>query len=168
MTRQIPTTITQNFSFSTNVEVTPIAGLTYTLSLRGPATYDFIGVANESSVTVSGVVTVAGVYRYTFLSTDTNETRTLIETGDITADIDPTAIEEGQDLRGHAQRVLDAIEAVIEKRATKDQESYTIAGRSLSKTPISELLKLRDAYKEEVKTNGRKLPRAVLTKFGVA
>lgn len=54
------------------------------------------------------------------------------------------------DDRSHAETVLDAIEAVIESRATKDQESYTIAGRSLARTPVSDLLVLRDRYRAEV------------------
>ncbi len=53
------------------------------------------------------------------------------------------------DPRSHVKKVLDAIEAVIESRATKDQESYTINGRSLSRTPIEKLLVLRDTYKIE-------------------
>jgi hypothetical protein len=59
------------------------------------------------------------------------------------------------DDRSHAEIVLDAIEAVLESRATKDQESYSIAGRSLSRTPIEDLLKLRDRYKNEVISNHR-------------
>jgi len=50
----------------------------------------------------------------------------------------------------HARRVLTAIEAVIEGRASKDQEEYTIGTRSLKRTPIKDLLVLRDAYKAEV------------------
>lgn len=56
----------------------------------------------------------------------------------------------GFDSRSHARRVLEAIEAVLEKRATKDQAAYSIAGRSLSRTPIPELLALRDRYRAEV------------------
>ena len=54
------------------------------------------------------------------------------------------------DDRTHARTVLDAIEAVIESRATKDQERYSIAGRELWRTPIPTLLKLRQHYKAEV------------------
>ena len=54
------------------------------------------------------------------------------------------------DDRSHAETVLDAINAVLESRATKDQESYSIAGRSLNRTPIADLIMLRDKYKTEV------------------
>jgi len=53
------------------------------------------------------------------------------------------------DNRSHAKIVLDAIEAVLESRATMDQMSYTIAGRSLGRTPIADLLRLRNMYKYE-------------------
>jgi hypothetical protein len=39
------------------------------------------------------------------------------------------------------------VEAVLEKRATKDQEAYSIIGRSLTRTSIEELTKLRDSYR---------------------
>lgn len=52
-------------------------------------------------------------------------------------------------VRSHAKKVLDAIEAVIENRATMDQSSMSIAGRSLSRLTIDELLQFRDRYKAE-------------------
>lgn len=52
-------------------------------------------------------------------------------------------------IRSHAKKVLDAIEAVIENRATMDQSSMSIAGRSLSRLTIDELLQFRDRYKAE-------------------
>lgn len=55
------------------------------------------------------------------------------------------------DDRTHARKVLDAIEAVIEGRASKDQEEYTIGDRSLKRTPIVELIRLRGVYRGEVR-----------------
>ncbi len=57
----------------------------------------------------------------------------------------------GDDPRSHAKKVLDAIEAVIEQRASVDQMAYSINGRTLSRTPIADLLVLRDRYREEVR-----------------
>lgn len=54
------------------------------------------------------------------------------------------------DDRTHARKVLDAIKAVLEGRASKDQEEYTISDRSLKRTPIPDLLKLRQLYEREV------------------
>lgn len=52
-------------------------------------------------------------------------------------------------VRSHVKKVLDAIEAVIENRASMDQSSMSIAGRSLSRLTIDELLTFRDRYKAE-------------------
>lgn len=77
------------------------------------------------------------------------------------------------DNRSHAKKVLDAIEAVLEGRASKDQESYSIAGRSLSRTPIPDLLRLRSIYKAEYDSElatarikaGLGAKRKILTRF---
>ena len=53
------------------------------------------------------------------------------------------------DVQSHARKVLTAIEAVIEGRASQDQMSYSIAGRSLSRMSIQDLLFFRDQYKAE-------------------
>jgi type IV secretory pathway protease TraF len=62
----------------------------------------------------------------------------------------PATVTAGYDNRGHARKVLDAIEAVLEQRATVDQQSYSINGRHLARTPIAELLRLRSVYRAEV------------------
>jgi hypothetical protein len=54
------------------------------------------------------------------------------------------------DDRSHARRVLQAIEAVIEGRASSDQQEIQIGDRMLKKIPIGDLLKLRDSYTLEV------------------
>jgi len=80
------------------------------------------------------------------------------------------------DTRSHARTVLESIEAVIERRATKDQEEYTIEGRSLKRTPIAELLVMRDRYRQEAanETAAEQLgrgfgnPRYIGTRFGRA
>lgn len=55
------------------------------------------------------------------------------------------------DLRGHATRTLEAINALLEGRATKDQQSYKLGDRELSRIPIPELLQLRDYYASEAR-----------------
>lgn len=54
------------------------------------------------------------------------------------------------DQRSHNQKTLDAIKAVIENRASKDQEEYTIAGRSLKRTPMADLILLLNFYEARV------------------
>ena len=53
------------------------------------------------------------------------------------------------EVQSHARKVLSAIEAVIEGRASQDQMSYSIAGRSLARMPIEDLLLFRDRYRSE-------------------
>lgn len=66
---------------------------------------------------------------------------------------DYSAIELPYDGRTHARRTLEAIQAVIEGRATTDIQRYVMqaVGRSVDKMPIEELLKFRDYYLAEVK-----------------
>jgi hypothetical protein len=80
------------------------------------------------------------------------------------------------DLRGHAARTLAAIEAMLENRATKDQQSYKIGERELSRIPVQELLSLRDYYRAEAKredeaaglASGRPRTRLVVTRMARA
>ena len=53
------------------------------------------------------------------------------------------------DGRSHVKRVLDAIQSVIEGRASEDADSLSLAGRSISKIPLTELVAFRDTYKRE-------------------
>lgn len=92
----------------------------------------------------------AGSYTWARWVEKTGARQTLSESGALLVKADPSTTVQGFDPRGHAQTVLDAIEAVIEGRATKDQEEYTIGSRSLKRTPLDELIKLRGRYKSEV------------------
>ena len=77
-------------------------------------------------------------------------------------------------VRSHAKIVLDAVKAVIENRATMDQSSMSIAGRSLSRMSIDELFTLKDRYQaeynKEVKqariANGQGSGNTIKVKFG--
>jgi hypothetical protein len=53
------------------------------------------------------------------------------------------------DVRSHIKKVLDAIEATLEGRATQDQRRMQIAGRLIERMHMEELLMLRDRYKAE-------------------
>lgn len=61
-----------------------------------------------------------------------------------------STLAAGHDGRSHAQKVLDAIEAVLEGRASLDQQEYAINGRSLKRTPLADLMRLRQLYRNEV------------------
>lgn len=64
------------------------------------------------------------------------------------------------DDRSHARKMLDAIEAWLESRDPAVAE-YEIAGRRMKYVPISELMRLRLRYQNEVKNeeSARRLAR---------
>ncbi len=61
-----------------------------------------------------------------------------------------------QDLRSSNQKVLDAIVATIENRASLDQQEYTIKDRQLKRMTIEELLKFQSIYEARVASDKRK------------
>lgn len=143
------------------------ANATHNFSVTGTAS----GSAHAGAATASttGAYT-AGEYRWQ-LSVASGSTRYTLEEGWVTLLPNPTA--GNYDHRTHARKVLDAIEAVLESRATQDQQSMSIGGRSLSRTPINELLVLADRYRAMVRAEldaerlalGRPTRNRVLARF---
>lgn len=126
------------------------------------------------SVTVAKATTAAiaaGKYFWAAFVNDTTE-RYKVDSGTIEVLPDLTA-SAATDRRTHARKVLEAIEAVLESRATVDQAGYTIAGRRLDRTPIADLLALRAAYRAECDaeeqaeriSNGMGNPKRILVRF---
>lgn len=134
---------------------TNAAGYLVYLKLRGAADIDLTSSAIDdttfriSATAAATAAYTAGFYNYVVYVSDGTNQYTL-EQGTVEIkqrfDLSTSPVTTST----HARTVLAAVEAVIEGRATKDQESYSIAGRSLSRTPISDLLTLRDYYKERV------------------
>jgi hypothetical protein len=137
--------------------------LTYRLAPRMAGTAITFGATASGSlyrVQVLAATTAAwtaGEYSWAAYVTKAAD-RYTVDSGSITIQPDPGVVA-ASDTRSHARRVLAAIEAVIEGRATRDQEEYTIGNRSLKRTPIRDLLTLRDRYKSEVNAEdaGRRL-----------
>jgi predicted lipoprotein len=132
----------------------PAPDWTIKAHLRGPAVINLTAtgdgdthVLSEASGVTSGFA--PGRYVATVRASDGTDTFE-IEAGELEIEADVASIDSAHDPRKHAEKVLAAIEAVLEKRATKDQESYTINGRSLTRTSIADLLELHKTYKAEV------------------
>lgn len=107
--------------------------------------------ADDFKFTASAATTaayVAGDYEWQIVATKTT-TRYTIATGKVKALDNIAGRSALYDNRSHAKKVLDAIEAVIEGRASADQQAYQIAGRSLTRTPLQDLMRLRAMYKAE-------------------
>jgi hypothetical protein len=89
-----------------------------------------------------------GLYRWVALALRGAE-RLTVATG--TIDVAPNLeTAEPSDARGHAQRMLAMIEAALEKRIPKDQQSYEIDGMRLDRIPIERLDALRTKYRREL------------------
>jgi hypothetical protein len=125
--------------------------------LRGPSTINLAGAQDGVGfrITKNAETTgawVAGIYAYVARATRTADGAVeQLEDGQVEILADMTAVADGTDLRSDAEKVLDSIEAVIAKRATRDQERYKINERELWRTPIQELLRLRNVYRVEVR-----------------
>lgn len=88
----------------------------------------------------------SGSYQYQQYFTKSGD-RFTVETGfiEVLANFTDSAT---LDSRSHVKKTLDSIYAVIEKSASKDQLSYSIEGRSLSRRSYTELLELKDRYEQ--------------------
>lgn len=107
----------------------------------------------EVGASTSAAWTV-GVYHWQAYITRTSDSeRITIDSG--TFEVKADRATATTDPRTHAKITLDAVEAVIEGRASKDQAAYSIGGRSLSRTPLADLLVLRSTYKAEVQREER-------------
>lgn len=117
----------------------------------GSTTFSVTATGTEHTVEVASATTAgysAGTYAWQLYVTRTSDSQRLsVARGTWTVIANLSA--STADPRSHVKKVLDAIEAVIESRATVDQMAYTIQGRSLSRTPITDLLMLRDKYRAE-------------------
>lgn len=123
--------------------------------LRGPSSIDIESQPEgaDHRMTVAATVTADWAPgQYSFLLT-AQAGDDVIELDSGLAEILPNfaTIVPGTDQRPHAAIALENIEAVLAKRSTQDQERYTINNRELWRTPLGDLLKLRDYYRAEVK-----------------
>lgn len=144
-------------SASFSVSLQSEAGRTVRLILTGPGQITITTAENESApgvfdVTLTSATTStyqAGSYRAHAVSELDGDRRTVCAV-DVEILPDVTAVATPIDQRSHAQRMLEAIKARLEGRITADAESYSIRGRSLSRIPMAELMRLRDQYAADV------------------
>lgn len=137
-----------------------------TLMLRGAQVHDLQserdGARHVWSVPASDTgAWTAGDYAYTIRATDGTNVHE-VESGRVRITPDLATAEAGFDGRSANRIALEAIEAVIAKRASLDQERYRINNRELYRTPVADLIKLRAHYvalvsKEEASRKGRSL-----------
>ncbi len=169
MTEIVPKTIAAGVNFIATAWRSEFSGADWTmvLMLRGPASID-LEADRDAARHVWGVpaaTTAAwppGVYAYQVRATNSEGDAVAVESGMRTIARDFSATPAGTDVRSPNRIALDAIEAVIAKRASLDQERYRINNRELYRTSIADLIRLRAHYvelcaREDAKARGRKL-----------
>ena len=153
--------------------------LSYSARLEGAGTTEISISASESGteyiVEVASATTAAytaGTYHWqAYITRSSDSERITVDGG--TFEVNANRDEATSDPRSHVKKTLDALEAVIESRATKDQEAYVINGRSLTRTRLPDLMMFRDKYaalyaneqKQERIDNGLASGGRVLVRF---
>lgn len=130
--------------------------LSYVFRLEGTGSTSIAVTATESGpdylVEVAAATTAgytAGVYQWQeYITRSSDSARLTLSEG--TCEVVANRSAATTDPRSHAQKVLTAIEAVIEGTASKELASYTVDGVAISRRPIDELLRMREAYRYEV------------------
>ncbi len=147
------------------------------LEASGTTTFAITATASgtDYKVEVGSSVTAtytAGRYRWdAYITRTVDSERIQIDSG--TFDVKANKVSSTADPRTHVKIVLDAIESVIEGRASKDQESLSVEGMTLNRTPIEDLLTLYSKYKgmyvreqrAERMRNGKKHSGRIYTRF---
>lgn len=156
-----PTRLSAGLTFSKLVDLALYPAPTWTLSvvMRGPGPVDLVAAAEGTSHRLAADAETtgtwsAGTYWYSARVTGPGGLYE-VATGQVVVVPDLAAAGDVYDGRTHAARALAAIEAVLEKRATLDQERYRINNRELYRTPTAQLTTLRDYYRAEVKREKR-------------
>ena len=93
-----------------------------------------------------------GVYRWQAYATSDDDTeRYLVGSGTTEVFTNFSDQTSGYDPRTDAEKMLEALNATLVGKASQDQLSLSIAGRSLSRMDSGALLKWRDTMKAEVR-----------------
>jgi|694.fasta_scaffold41482_2 hypothetical protein len=151
-----------------NIELDDVVNI----AIRGNVNLDIIGVLEDSDYVFNITSTqssnlVEGQYKLILYVTNTNYKKTLYASS-LVVKPDLTVIEAGYDFKTHAQKMLEAIEAFIEGRATKNQLDHLMTevdGKKLQRMSMLELLKLRDYYQGKVNEETGRIPKRFLYSF---
>jgi len=154
----------------------PAEGWTLGFAFAGPSTLQVDAITDPDNA--HGWLTaltpsqsegfIPGVYRFTgrVTSADTTVVKT-VSGGQIEVRADPN-LAAGNNQQSFLERQLAAVEAVLEGRIPADVESYSIAGRSITKSKFTELWKIRNSLAYAVNRERRNgaLLRDHLIRFG--
>ena len=103
-----------------------------------------VHIVDEAQAATAGFT--SGVYQWqAYIVRDSDSEEVVVDSGLVTVVAEFTA---GDDTRSYVAQVLDAIQATILGTASKEQGAYSIAGRSISMRPITELMELEKEFKK--------------------
>lgn len=131
--------------------------LSYSLRLFGTGTTEIeitaSGSGSDYLVEVAAADTAAetaGSYAWqAYITRNSDSERITVDRGTVLLRANRDASTD--DPRSHAQKMLDAIEALMEGRASSAEASYSIGDRSLTKLTPDELIRWRNFYRAEVR-----------------
>lgn len=168
MTEIVPKTIAAGINFSATAWRPAFSGADWSLVLllRGPSVIDLTAEREGARHVWDVPASVTSDWKpgdYAFeVRAISGDDVVIVEEG--RARIRPNLAKagEGFDGRSENRKALDAIEAVLAKRATMDQDRYRINNRELYRTSPEDLIRLRAHYvelvrREEAKAKGQKL-----------
>lgn len=138
----------------------PSAGWALKYALRGPAAINIVSTPSglNHKVDVPGNTSkdyMSGAYSWARYVEKLDGTRVTLATGRIKIKPDLITAVAGYDGSSHAERVLAAIERVIEGRASRGDQELWFDGKKITKMTVDELIKLRQYYKQELRTDGK-------------
>lgn len=151
--------------------------LTYALVKSGVRIQITAAAAGDDHlVSIAAATTAAyaaGTYSWQAYVTKTTQ-RYLVGSGTLEILPNFAAAAAGHDARSHVKKVLDAIEAKLEVRASREQEQMVVGGQVIGMMPIHRLLEWRDRYRlayeneqtAERVAKGLGTGRQVLVRFG--
>lgn len=167
MVRIVPKSIRGGVSFRARAVLSryPPSQWDAVLILRGASKLDIPGTVEADAFLFEAETAgwKPGVYAYCVRVSRDGEIQD-VESGSVNVLPDLANVEAGHDARGHVRKVLDAIEAVIEGRATSEQASYRMGSLEISKMSHEQLLLLRDRYRQELAASERAESGAFFTK----
>lgn len=148
--------------FTYNNSLYPSSDWTLTAYFIGLVTGSVVASALDSTqfqVTASSTLTstfATGSYNV-YLAVNRGTERYIVEKTTVNVLPNPATFPVfGTDIRSHTRRVYDALCAVIEGRASQTDLAISIAGRSLQRTPIKDLVSMKNLYEQMLKAEEQK------------
>jgi hypothetical protein len=115
------------------------------------ATYAATTSGSEFNFEIDTSNLQAGFYKYQAYVTDGTDKHYLDDySGTFTLEAALADQDAGFDARTHAKKMVDAIEAILEGRASKEHLEMTYAGRTLKRHSFAQLYDIKKKYEGEI------------------